>query len=291
MSWPDNVFSPATPVASGLSALIRQFSLGLASRGISAGDLQQAFGEQLEMTGDWQADARWPTFLAALPVIDPARARKIAEAVTSVEIAGVPWTRAEKNGATIYSAQPFGGLVQFSATVAVSDKMMFLGSDTGAVEAAMAEATQPSGELEKSAVFHDAAAQVSAGDSAFNYVDTRLLFERANAAIRPLLVMVAAVYPALGKNVDLTKLPPPEAITKHLSPIVMSQRYESDGYVTESVGPVTFREATIGIAAVVGSSLLYFREGLKNSGLLQAVPAIPSPTPGTPSPRPTPSPF
>ena len=243
------------------------------------------------MTGAWQADARWPTFLAALPVIDPARARKIAEAVTSVEIASAPWTRAEKNGATIYSAQPFGGLVQFSATVAVSDKMMFLGSDTAAVEAAMAEGTQPNGELEKSTVFHDAAAQVSAGDSAFNYVDTRLLFERANAAIRPLLVMVAAVYPALGKDVDLAKLPPPEAITKHLSPIVMSQRYESGGYVTESVGPVTFREATIGIAAVVGSSLLYFREGLKNSGLLQAVPAIPSPTPGTPSPTPTPSPF
>ena len=103
--------------------------------------------------------------------------------------------------------------------------------------------------------------------------------------------MGAAVYPALGKDVDLAKLPPSEAIAKHLSPIVMSQRYESDGYVTESVGPVTFREATIGIAAVVGSSLLYFREGLRNRGLLQAVPAIASPTPTTPSPSPTPSPF
>ena len=291
MSWRDNVFSPATPAASGLSALIREFSLRLAARGISADDLRQAFGEQLEMTGAWQADAHWPTFLAALPVIDPARARKIAEAVTSVEIAGTPWTRTEKNDATIYSAQPFGGVVQFSATVAVSDKMMFLGSDTGAIEAALAKPTEPTGELERSAIFRGAATQVSSGDSAFNYVDTRLLFERANAAIRPLLIMGAAVYPALGKDVDLAKLPPPEAIANHLSPIVMSQRYESDGYVTESVGPVTFREATIGIAAVVGSSLLYFREGLRNRGLLQAVPAIASPTPTTPSASPTPSPF
>jgi hypothetical protein len=291
MSWPDNVFSPATPAASGLSALIRQFSLGLASRGISTDDLRPAFGEQLEMTGAWQENARWPTFLAALPVIDLGRARKIAEAVTSVEIAGTPWTRTERNGATIYSAQPFGDAVKLSATIAVSDKMMFLGSDTGAVEAALAGPTEPTGELERSAIFRDAATQVSAGDSAFNYVDTRLLFERANAAIRPLLIMGAAVYPALGKDVDLGKLPPSEAIAKHLSPIVMSQRYENDGYVTESVGPVTFREATIGIAAVVGGSLLYFREGLKNCGLLQAVPAIASPTPTTPSPSPTPSPF
>jgi hypothetical protein len=104
--------------------------------------------------------------------------------------------------------------------------------------------------------------------------------------------MGATFYPALGKTVDLTKLPPPEAIAKHLSPIVMSQRYETDGYVTESVGPVTFREATIGVAGAVGGLFIYLREGLKKGNPLQSDPAGPTPSALVlPTVSPTPSPF
>lgn len=54
-----------------------------------------------------------------------------------------------------------------------------------------------------------------------------------------MLLMSAAFMPAMSDYVDVTKLPPAETVTKHLSPIVLSQRYERDGYVTESIGPVT----------------------------------------------------
>ena len=37
---------------------------------------REAFGEELEIVGDWPADARWPTLQATLPVKDAARARK-----------------------------------------------------------------------------------------------------------------------------------------------------------------------------------------------------------------------
>ena len=33
----------------------------------------------------------------------------------------------------------------------------------------------------------------------------------------------------------MTKFPPAEVITKHLSPIVMSQNYQTDGYVTANL--------------------------------------------------------
>jgi hypothetical protein len=36
-------------------------------------------------------------------------------------------------------------------------------------------------------------------------------------------------------------------VAKHLSPIVSSQRYEADGYLTESVGPITLSEAAVGV--------------------------------------------
>ncbi len=218
---------------------------------------------------------------------DGTRARKIAEALTSVEIAGTPWTREEKNGAIFYSAQPFGGLVSLTPAIAVSDKVMLAGSDLAAVEGALTRMAKPGDELEKSAIFQDAAALVPPADSAFNYVDTRLLFERADAALRPLLLMGATFYPALSKNVDVSKFPPPEAITKHLSPIVMSQRYEGNGYVTESIGPVTFREATVGLAAAIGGLFIYLHEG---SSLLQNLTASPSPSPVLVAPSASPIP-
>ena len=97
-------------------------------------------------------------------------------------------------------------------------------------------------------------------------------------------------------TVDLSKLPPPEVIGKHLSPIIMSQRYEEDGYVTESVGPVTFREATIGVAGAAAALFMNF-EGRAESGRPVAewrgTPARhPTPTPDDSAPvSPTPSPF
>jgi hypothetical protein len=287
--WPENTFSPSTPAAGGMPAIVQQLMNALTARGMALNDLREAFGEELEIVGDWPTDARWPTLQATLPVKDAARARKIAEALTSVEIAGAAWTRREKDGATVYSVQPLGGFVPLSPAIAVSDKIMCAGSDAASVEAAVSTVARPAGGLEKSALFRDAAKQVPEADSGFNYVDTRLLFERADAAVRPLLLMSATFYPALGKNIDPAKFPPAEAIAKHLSPIVMSQRYETDGYVTESVGPVTFRQATVGLAGLIGGAFIYLQEGLKRGGLSQ--PNLANPLPSAATPTPTASPF
>ena len=200
MHWPETWLPPSAPSQPGLPVIVQQFANALAARGIAAADLQKAFGEELELIGEWPPDARWPTLLATLPVKDAERARKIADALTSVELAGAAWTRSEKGGVAYYSVQPFGGFVPLSPAIAVSDKMMVAGSDAAAVEAAMAKNAHPAGCSEKSATFREAAARLPAADSAFAYVDTRLLFERADAALRPLLLMSATFYPALGKQ-------------------------------------------------------------------------------------------
>jgi hypothetical protein len=289
--WSDNLLTPSAPAAIGLPALVRQFIAAMSARGISLDDLRTAFGEEFEIVGDWPAHAQWPTLVAALPVKDTAGGRKIADALTSVEISGAAWTRNDKNGATLYSLRSFGGFlpVLVSPTIAVSERMMIAGSDTGAVETVLNRIAQPAGELEKSAIFRDATGQVPPADSAFNYVDTRLFFERADAAARPLLLMGAALFPGLAQTVDFSKWPAPEAIAKHLSPIVMSQRYDDDGYVTESVGPVTFREATIGLAVAVGGLFIYLQDGLKSRDLLPTGPTNPVMVPVAPSASPSPS--
>ena len=223
LHWPENMLSSPAPATAGLPAALEQLRAALKARGVAQNDVREAFGEELEVVGAWPPDSHWPVLQATLPVKDAVRARKIAEALTSVEVGATPWTRSEKNGATFYSAQPFGGIFPLHLAIAVSDRIIYAGSDAATIEAALTRTEPPAGVMEKSAVFQDAVKQVPAGNSAFNYVDTRLLFERADAALRPLLLMGATFYPALSKNVDLAKLPPPEAIAKHLSPIVMSQ--------------------------------------------------------------------
>jgi hypothetical protein len=103
--------------------------------------------------------------------------------------------------------------------------------------------------------------------------------------------MGAAFYPALAQTVDFSKWPAPEAIAKHLTPIVMSQRYDHDGYVTESVGPVTFREVTIGVAGAVGGLFIYLQDGRKTRDLLPTGPTSPAMVPVAPSASPSASPL
>ncbi len=287
MYWPDNIFSAAAPVATGPAALIQGFNAGMRARGISGDDLRQGFEDELEILGVWPAEARWPGIIATLPVGEPVRARRVMDALVSAEVAGTQWVPTKKDGVTIFTAQPFGWLVPLSLNLALTDKMICFATDSSALESTLSRAGGNAGELQKSEQFRVAAGQLPPGDCAFNYVDTRLLFERIDASLRPLLVASATAFPALAmRSVDLTKLPPSQVITKHLSPIVMSQRYEGDGYVTESLGPLTFREATIGVAAAIGASLLYLREGMKTAGFLPAVPALGAPS-ASPSPSPT----
>ena len=289
--WSDNLLASSAPAVVGLPALVQQFTAAMKARGISLEDLRRAFGEELEIVGDWPADSQWPTLIATLPVNDVAVAKKIAEALTSVEIGGAPWNRSDENGAIFYQAQ-FAGFLPVHPAIAVSNKFMFAASDGPALQGALRRVMQPAGELEKSAAFHDATAQVAAAGSAFNYVATRLFFTRIDAAVRPLLTMGATFYPALANTVDLSKLPPADAIAQHLSSIVMSQRFEKDGYVTESVGPVTFRQATIGVAGAVGGLIIYLREGIKGGSLLQKGTVDPAGSPSVPpTVSPTPSPF
>lgn len=275
--WPANWLLSGASSPPTLPPFLQQLSAALAKAGISQNDMSAAFGDEMEVIGEWAPDAHWPTLSAVLPVRDAARARKIADALTSVALAGASWTRSEKDGVSYYTTSGFGGFVPIRPALAVSDRMWVAGTDAAAIEAAVLQKAAPAGKLQKSAGFHEAEARVAAGDSAFNYIDAKLLFERADAAMRPLLLMSATIYPALGNKIDAAKLPPADAIAKHLSPIVMSQRYTGDGYLSETIGPITFNEATIGLVGVIGGSYIYLQRGF--DGLYRQATPTPSPTP------------
>jgi len=221
-----------------------------ARTGVTADEWKAAFDLEASALAEWPQTAHLPSVIAVLPVKNPARAFKISDALTKAIDEDVPWRKAEKNGVRYYYMQSPVALFALTPTIAISNEQMIIGLDSVSVEAAMnRNETRPTSPLADSAAYKGAARALPNPTTGFVYIDMALLYSRLDAALRPVLLMGAAFMPAIGEYVDLTKWPPPETVTKHLSPIVLSQRFDRDGYVTESTGPVSL-DMGLGLPAI-----------------------------------------
>jgi hypothetical protein len=233
---------------------LQKFIQVTAGSSLTAEDWKAAFDLELGALADWSANARWPSVIATLPVKDPARANKIAAAVTAAADEDATWTKTEKDGAIYFSMSSPANVFAIAPTIGLSERLFVIGLDGVSVEAAFKRSQNPVALLANSPPYKLAVRSLPSPTESFAYIDLGFLYSRLDAELRPLLVMSAAFLPAISDHVDLGKLPPPDALTKHLSPIVSSQRYDSDGYVAESIGPVTANEA----ALVVGLAVIYW---------------------------------
>jgi len=255
----------------------------LADSGIAADDWKAAFGLELASLADWPSSAHWPSLLLTLPVTDAAKAGKITDALIRAD-EGATWTQTEKDGVRYFSKQSAASFVAITPTIALSDRILVAGLNPVSVEEAMKRSGAGSSGLSDSQTYKAAERLLPAPTNFFAYIDTGLLYSRLDASLRPMLLMAAAFMPAVAGSVDLTKLPSPEIITKHLSPIVSSQRYDHDGYVAESVGPITLDQSAIGVA-ILSSLGTAARQKAGVSGWSASATATPQPTP-IPSPTP-----
>ena len=231
------------PTASWLQKVFDAAARG----GVTADDWKAAFDLELGSMAEWPQSARWPSVIATLPVKNLARATKVVGVMTRAIDEDAAWTKSEKNGVIYFYMQTPAALLAITPTIALSNRILVIGLDPVSVEAAMKRSANTGSNLASLPTYKSAELAVSAPTGAFVYLDTALLYTRLDAALRPMLLMSAAFMPAISDYVDVGKLPSAEVVAKHLSPIVSSQRYERDGYVTESVGPVTLSEAAIGL--------------------------------------------
>jgi hypothetical protein len=288
---------PGAPGALGWLGSLQRITSVLSENGINLDSWNGAFGSELSWIGDWPATSHWPSVFAALPVKDPAKAKQILNLITTASEDSAAWTNQEKDGVQYFSTRSGGQLFSLSPTIGLSDRMLVAGLDERSVEAAMKRSAIGNSELAASKSFQHAERAVPAAKQAFTYIDPALIYTRVDATLRPLLFMSAAFLPGIADTVDLNKLPAPEIITKHLSPIVMSQSYDGDGYIAESIGPVTFYQAILTVAGLGGTAAtLYDRQG--RTPMISPA-ASPSPSswtsrtsknPTTPSPSPDGSP-
>ena len=251
----------------------------LSDNGITAADWRAAFGLELGSLANWPAGAHWPSLLITVPVTDSAKAGKIVEALLRAEQDN-SWTPTEKDGVRYFSKQSAASFVAITPTIALSDRLLIIGSDPTSAEEAIKRVRSSSSELANSQTYKGADRLLPAPTNFFAYLDTAQLYSRLDASLRPMLLMAAAFVPAVAGSIDPGKLPAPEVITKHLSPIVSSQRYDVDGYMAESIGPITLDQLGIGVA--IFSSL--GAAAARQSGL--GAPAIA--VPQRPSSSPTP---
>ena len=258
----------------------------LADSGITADDWKAAFGLELGSLADWPSSAHWPSFLLTLPVIDAAKAGKITDVLIRSD-EGAIWTRTEKDGVHYFSKQSAASLVAITPTVALSNRMLIAGFNPVSVEEAMKRSGTGSDEFSDFQTYKAAERLLPEPTNFFAYIDTALLYSRLDATLRPMLLMAAAFMPAVAGSIDVGKLPSPEVITKHLSPIISSQRYDHDGYVAESLGPITLDQSAIGVAILssLGTAAARQKTGAGLSGWSASPAATPQVAP-TPSPTP-----
>ena len=250
----------------------------LSDSGITAADWKAAFGIELGSLADWPPNAHWPSLLVTLPVMDAAKAAKIVEALLHAD-EEANWTQTEKGGVRYFSKQSVASLVTITPTIAVSNRILIVGLDSASVEAAMNRSTSAKSELAESQTYKAAARLLPAPTNFFAYIDTALLYSRLDASLRPMLLMAAAFVPAVAGSIDPGKLPPAEVIIKHLSPIVSSQRYDGDGYIAESIGPITLDQLGIGVAILSSFGAAARRTGWSSPATVMPPAPSPSPTP------------
>jgi hypothetical protein len=255
-----------------------KMSQALTDSGITPADWKSAFGVELGSLADWPPSVQWPSLLVTVPVKDTAEAGKIVEALLRADEEAT-WAQTEKDGVRYFSKQSLASFVAITPTIALSDRILIAGLNPVTVEEAIKHGSSGSSELADSQTYQAAARLLPDPTNFFAYIDTALLYSRLDASLRPMLLMAAAFVPAVAGSIDASKLPAPEVITKHLSPIICSQRYERDGYLAESIGPITLDQLGIGLAI-----LSSFGAPVRQIGSSPARAAIPPTTTPTPTP-------
>lgn len=161
-------------------------------------------------------------------------------------------TTSEIRGARVFGL-PSLKVQLIDPAIAVADEHLFLSLTTPALERVLTQGAS-STTLAGTSAFAPALTAWNEDAAVFGYIDTRAVFERVYNAMRPVVIFGAAMMPGVAQAVDIEKLPETDTISKHLGPIVYTQKAEDDGWMIRSSGPLTLYEACGFLAAGAGAS-------------------------------------
>ncbi|MBV8330033.1 MAG: hypothetical protein JOZ61_06160 [Verrucomicrobia bacterium] len=223
---------------SALAELIRNYMGEAKVFGIDPAELDELVsGAEIIVDRDTAPDS--VSLAASLQVIDPTKFQRLVDEIVAekfpdnankIMIAAIPAysIRVNRNASIVF------GLV--------NRHLLVSGSDAKFAELVSRLRKRAPG-LEDKNQFREVAKLVNDPEDLFLYFDTKAFFEWFYDVSRPMLALGIGLIPTVSKHVDAMALPETEDIAKHLSPIALSRRHVSGGFIDESVGPVTAYEA------------------------------------------------
>ena len=233
----------------GLPALLEKALTGAAPQSsvVELAELATAAcGLECAVIVNWGTGQMAPSGLLAVEIRDRAKADEALKKLMTF----FPETRVvEDEGIKLYSIPSVSNPL-VSPTLTLTDQFLILGIDPSSVtRAARSEAPA----IEKVPAFAPAIPAYRSANEVFAFIDTRSVFVRAYAALRPVILFGAQVMPGAADVIDTGKLPQTETIARHLPPVILSQQRFEDGVFLESSGPVTVSE--LAVAAAAGAAL------------------------------------
>jgi hypothetical protein len=219
---------------------------------------------------EWPEDAALPTLLLAAEIRDAAKARSFFDLLTRPPAPSAAWQAEPHDGIAVLTA-PTQGLSLIRPAAALTERFALLGTSPEAIAGALPKAGSQKPTLAQAASFQEVARFIPEQSSAFGYLDFPRLFDRVYRVARPFISLSLAFSANAGAQFDAGKLPPADAISKHLSATVFSQSPIAGGTVIESTGSVTIPELLLSVGAGGAATGLPDLSGMLPGGLNRAL--------------------
>jgi hypothetical protein len=265
---------PAQADPTGVLQLLDGYLKTFSDQGLGPEQVSKAFGPESGFLLDWPSGAMIPTPLVMMDVRNPALAHRFLETFATLPLAaGLQFSRQDAGGISYYSLPATGiGFFPLQVTLGMTNNLVVGALSMDAVKTAAGRWASNPGRLDGTEPYRKAAALVEEPTTSFSYVDAKAGFGRVYGLFRGLASL--GIIPHLGEYVDISKLPAPDTIAKHLSPIVASTSGRDGGLLMESAGPVTAAEGAVAAAVTVGVAAIPFVEQ-QLKGQSVAIPGFP----------------
>ncbi|PWU08703.1 MAG: hypothetical protein C5B47_04290 [Verrucomicrobia bacterium] len=222
-----------------MSLLSDKFFAFLAEKRLSMKSLDQIFGSEAALFWSWPSTRLRPPTILVTEIQDRSQAIRWLDQMGLKPLSSNPRLPSVALYQLESSEPPL-----IVPTVAFRKNLLFAGLTGTDVESTLS-LTETSATLANSPIFASALRRYHAQNVFFAFINTREVFERIYALLRPIIIFGAAMKPDAMQQIAVSKLPPAESVGKHLQPIVAIQKIQGNVMIFDSTGPITLDQAIL----------------------------------------------
>jgi len=202
-------------------------------------EVLQKIGPELAVIASWRPGTPAPDVAIAAEITDADKLRPALDnAMNALKASAAgaggdekyPWDETEFSGQKLRTLHIGAGLL--APTYTTTDKFLILATTPDYARELLAQATDPKSTLTASATYQQFMKRLPTNAASYSYANLRAIFE-------PLYAMARSGASQIGSNefFDVSKLPRPETISRHLFPYVSATVSEPQQVTSTSFSP------------------------------------------------------